>query len=217
MTKSINLMPERCRETLGRRRMIRSWVIFYVSTLVLIWAGFFVSRAGRGSQVSERAALSAQVQLNWSRNETAQKLIAEIKQAEDHIQRYNDLAWPVRVSEVVTELASVTPDAVTLTTLTLTPREETWREKPANGKKGKDVTRSRTLLLIELEGIVLNDMEAASMVSGLDVHPLFESVVLDFSRPHTVDGTDARAFRLTSRIDMSKRYSFVDATTEVAQ
>ena len=210
MNSSINLLPAHCRETLGRRRLIRRWIGVYACTIVAVWVAFLLARGGRGALMAERDTLEVQVKVNWDRNEAAQQLISEITEVEKRIERYTELAWPVRMSEVVSEIAAVTPASVTMTGLTFTPREE----RPASKK---DKTPSRTLLLVEVEGVVVNDMEAARFVSGLDTHPLFNSVVLDYSKPRDVDGVEGRAFRMTCQVDLSTRYSFVDAEIPEAQ
>ncbi len=212
MNSTINLLPANCRETLRRRQTVRRWIAMYACTIVMLWLAFMMVSAGRGSLVVERDKLSARVQENWERNVAAQKLVDEINEVETRIERYTELAWPVRMSEVVNEIAAVTPSSVTLTGLTFTPREE---RKRSRDKKGKDEVKTR--LLVEVEGVVVNDMEAATFVSGLDTHALFGSVVLDFSKQRDIDGVDGRAFRMTCQVDLSSRYAFVDATAEVGE
>ena len=48
----------------------------------------------------------------------------------------------------------------------------------------------------------------AQFVSGIDEHPLFSEVSMDYARFRDVDGVEAREFRVTLKIDMSARYEF---------
>ena len=140
-----------------------------------------------------------------SRNEEMQGLLGEINDLEEVIRRYNVLAWPIRVSEVIDVLGTLTPEAVTLRSLAMTPRE--LRKRAAS--TGEEHVES--LLVVELEGVGPSDIEVAVMVSGLEAHPLFARVSLDYTRMGEVEEQIVREFRVTGVIDLDARYEFITA------
>jgi peptidyl-tRNA hydrolase len=213
MSVAIDLIPEGCRLALGRRARVHRWAMAYLAGAAMVGLGYASAVAGDVANRRERDELARQVREKWERNEEAKAVLAQIKDLEGTIARYERLAWPVRASEVVAAIGSRTPESVTLTALTLTPRTETTRTppKPGEAKRGKAKVESvtRTLMAIELEGLAPDDMQLALFVSGLESYPMFRAVVLDFARSREVDGVPARGFRVTCEIDLSTGYTFV--------
>jgi Tfp pilus assembly protein PilN len=105
----------------------------------------------------------------------------------------------------VAALAGVTPERAVLTALTLAPYEEQARR---GGAEGEGPT---SWLAIEISGVAPSDAEVASMVSGLEDHPLFAAVKLEFARSRDMDEALFREFRLRCEIDLSRQYLLVDA------
>ena len=201
----VDLMPASCRETLGRRRRVRVWVGVYGCVMLLVGAMYWGAVSGQGTLQMEVVELRAERDERLLRNEEAQALLGEIRELEGVIRRYNKLAWPIRVTEVVDVLGTLTPDAVTLRSMAMTPRELRKR----GTKAGEEDLE--TLLIVEIEGVGPSDTEVAVMVSGMEAHPLFESVSLDFTRTAEVDERSIREFRVTGVIDLRARYEFVAA------
>jgi len=217
MTLTWDLMPDRCRSIFARRRARRMWVRAYMicGTLALTASGAMHLQVR--SREIQRSQLAAQVEEHWNRNEEAKKLRDEIKELEATITRYQRLAWPVRVTDAIGVLAPLVPAEATLTSLTIVPKqekiEEPVRSPDAKGDKPKrrGPVPTRTILSIEIEGIAKTDADVARFVQGVESTALFSGVGLDFSRSREVDGIEAREFRLTCRIDMSRRVVFVDS------
>jgi hypothetical protein len=206
-------MPESCRLVFSRRRRVRRWAVTYVMSITLLSTTIVGLILNNGAKEKERDALSDQVEIHWLRNEEARGLLEQIRDLESSIARFNRLAWPVRVSDVIGVLEPVIPDSATLTSLTFVPREEKQPRVARGAKKGAKAGEPevRTLLAIQIEGVARGDLDVARLVSALEDHALFSSVSLDFARSTDVDGVNARAFRLSCEIDLDKRYSFVDA------
>jgi Tfp pilus assembly protein PilN len=215
MIRAVNLMPESCRLALGRRERIRRWTIIYTGVVVVLGAGAWLLFQGQGARIERREALARQLRQAWDRNEEAQRLLTRSRELNDAIDRYTRLAWPVRVSDVIDTLAAELPEGVSLTSLSMTPREEGRRGRPSGGSKSAENSEkkpeSRSFLVVELEGVSPSDSEVAGYVSALDQHPLFESVAMDYARSSKVRSTEARAFRVTATINLSHEYAFVDA------
>ena len=133
---------------------------------------------------------------------------------EGSITRFNRLAWPVRVSDAISVLCPQIPSSVTLTSITFVPHEDKPRaSRKKKNKKGDDgaAEEEKRYIAIEIEGMAVDDLDVATLVSALEGHSLFSRVSLDYSRPRDVDGLDARGFRLSCRIDLMRRYAFVDS------
>jgi hypothetical protein len=210
-----DLMPESCRTVFNRRRRVRRWIVAYTMAGLMVGTTIAGLMASNASKQRERDALAAQVEVHWMRNEEARSLLDEIRDLESSIARFNRLAWPVRVSDAIGVIESIVPPSTTLTSLTLIPREETPR--PAGKRrKGEAAPETKTYLAIEIEGLAIDDLDVAEAVRSLEQHRMFSGVNLDFARSRDVGGIDARAFRLSCEIDLSKRYRFVDGATASA-
>lgn len=212
MSGSYDLLPRSCRELVLKRARIRRWIMAYGVTIAVMTGGYVLLNLGRDGQVQYRNDLEAQVRLNWERNEEAQRLFKEIQDLGNAIARYNRLAWPIRVSDTIAIIEPLVPESTTLTALTLAPR--TQRVRGTAGRDGKrQPDEVLHFLALEIEGIAIDDLAVARVVSGLDDHPIFASVTLDFARSIVVDGTAGREFRINCEIDLNKRYAFVESDT----
>ncbi len=213
MSGQIDLIPASCRAALGRRARVRGWIGAYSGVVLALGAAFMVVRAGEPRLEAERQRLDNEVQQKWLRNAEVQELVGRINELSGHIARYDRLAWPVRVSDVIAALGEQIPESLTLTSLTLTPRHEggrVTRSKPRPGAKATEEPVTKSVLAVEIEGIAPDDFALALLVSGIEAHPLFKAVALDFARSRVVDGREARGFRVTCEIDLSVQYAFIE-------
>ena len=209
----IDLMPQRCKEVLGRRVWLRRWAIGYaVVALAMFVSVWTVSHRTIGFE-RERDDLASIREIKWEQNEEAQTLQKEIEDLERRIDRHNRLAWPVRISDVIDTLADSMPPQITLIAMTVTEREETIQGTAGKQTKEKKAEK-RSILIVEIEGVSPDDGPVATMVSELQSVPLFRSVVLDFARNATVDSIEARTFHVTCEVDLSISYRFTQ-TAEV--
>lgn len=217
MNRAIDLMPRSCREVLNRRMMVRRWTLVYVLTATALFASFWFLSLAKGVSIEDRDALTIKMKINWSRNETVNNLLREIAEVEGAVTRYNRLAWPVRATEAIDAVAASTPGSVTLLELSITPREEKASSKSASAQTSGTPAvpeAPRALMVMEMEGLAPDDVSVARFVSGLEQHPLFRRVALDFARAKPMGQGEVRNFRVTADIDLSLRYSFVDALPE---
>jgi Tfp pilus assembly protein PilN len=217
MSLTWDLMPERCRAIFARRRARRMWMRAYVIGGTMALTATAAMQLRIRSLEIHRGQLAVRVEEHWNRNEEAKQLREEIKELEATITRYQRLAWPVRVTDAIGVIAPLVPDEATLTSFTVVPKQEKVEEDAprAEGKLGKPARRRgpapmRTILALEIEGIAKTDADVARFVQGVESTALFSAVGLDFSRSREVDGIEAREFRVTCQIDMSRRVVFVD-------
>ncbi len=208
MIGHVDLLPASCRETFARQRTRRRWLLGYCALLVVLALGYSGVTAHYRSVDDQRDALRTQVQDRLLKNEEAGLLLTQIRTLEDRLTRYNTLAWPVRMTEVMDSVGSIVPSGTTLTSLTLSPRTERIRTPAAKGKPAHEQTKN--WLTVELQGIALDDITVSQIVSGLDENPLFSRVSLDFARQREVDGVEAREFRVQAEVDLDARYAFAE-------
>jgi len=208
VTQRIDLMPRTCREVLGRRVWLRRWAGVYALVIVGLIAGLWYASGHTSRLASRRDALTDTREIRWAQNEQAQALHAEIESLRRRIERYNRLAWPVRVSEVIDTIAGVVPEGTTFLSLSATERVERPSRRRASNGASEEPPEPRSILITEFEGVARDDAAVASIVSGLQGIALFRSVVLDYARNATVDGIGARTFRITCEIDLSRKYRF---------
>lgn len=212
MSVQIDLIPQSCRVALGRRARIRRWIGVYALGIGGVVAACISTAATESNRAKERDALQRDVRMKWEQNEEAQRVWKQIQELEGTIARYERLAWPVRITDVIAVIGEQLPQSLALTSLTLTPRQESVSVSRGRARdKTKKPELPRTLMAIEIEGVAPTDLALSQFVSGIEAHPMFRSVVLDFARSRQVDGVDARGFRVTCEVDLSARYTFVDA------
>jgi len=209
MNGPIDLMPRACRQALGRRARIRRWLVAYIGTGSLLLSAWLWVGNDQNSVLSERSRLVLEVERRWSQDEEVQHLIAEIQDVESAVTRYNSLAWPIRISEVLDAVGAAVPTSVTMKSIMATPRTE---QKRRTRNTTEFVQRSH--LVIELEGIAIGDRDVALLVKGFEKNPLFDRVTLDYTKGTIVDGIEGRSFRVTAEIDLLKQYTFIDSTTD---
>lgn len=210
MTQMIDLMPESSRARVTQRRRARQWIVLYVTTIVgmaMSWALLGVAesrmRAGVFAQQAHLQMVSHQRTRAAEIRSRVARLLAE--QA-----RHDALVWPVRLGGVIESVGNVAPESVTLTRLSITPRQ--LRRLGAAPSSG----RGDAHLAVEVRGVAMTDLDLATFLAGLEEHPLFSSVAVDYARETTVAARSAREFGVTCEIELSVRYRFEDGAPATA-
>lgn len=196
MSLSVDLLPKVCRQELERRQRIRLWMSAFTVSLLTLAGAYATVVAGSGARERHKETLAEQVHLAWAQNERVQDLRSAIREIENNISRYNDIAWGIDTSIIILTIESLTPEASALTAMTLVP-------KVTKGGKNREES---TELLIEIEGIAIDDATVADLVAGFEDHTLFQDVALDFARPEKVEEIDGRRFRVSARVDLNASY-----------
>jgi Tfp pilus assembly protein PilN len=211
MRGQLDLLPPSCRRQFRRRRQRRRWIAAYTCVLGVLITGFFAAGLARDSFTGERVRLRAEVEQRLFQNQEVSRMLAEIRDLRARMTRYNRLAWPVRMHDVVACIAEAIPNDIAVTHLVISPQREVTRTPPKPGVPAKET--ERRWLSVQIEGVAPGHERLSAIAASLDQHPLFGVVTLDFARPRQVDGVNARAFRVLTSIDLDAQYTFVDATT----
>jgi hypothetical protein len=207
----IDFMPESSRARFTQRRRTRQWVVLFATTvagMALSWALLGVAesrmRAGVFAQQAHLQMVSHQRTRAAEIRSRVARLLAE--QA-----RHDALVWPVRLGGVIESVGQVVPETVTLTSLSITPRQLRRLGAVAASSSGGE-----SRLAVEIRGLAMTDLDLASFLAGLEQHPLFSSVAVDFAREARVGEQPAREFGVTCEIELSVRYRFEDGAPATA-
>jgi len=183
------------------------WISVYtvaITILVTVTAVISMTQQRRQRNVDY---LMSQVQLDADQQRQAVKLHHDIDHYSTVVARYQRLAWPVTIGEVISLIGDETPTNITLTSISVTPRARSGqtqrRRQPAAGI-------DYAVMYVEIAGIAPGDMDVASFVSGLQDRPLFSSIVVDYVRKAKMGEYSAREFGLTCEINLKTRYVRVD-------
>jgi len=101
----------------------------------------------------------------------------------------------------------VTPESTSLKSLAISPRQERATAR-SRGAKAGPAEEPRRKLVVEIEGVAPTDGDMAAFVAGLEKHPLFLRVAVDYARKAELRGREAREFAVTCEIDLGSRYVF---------
>lgn len=209
MSRQIDLMPEASRKRLGQRRVIRRWAALYaVSIGAIALSAFLLTVWERGLRRSVEE-LRVQVELDADQRARATALQAQISTKERLLERHDALTWPIAYSEVFEVVGLVAPESVSLRSFSVTPRED-------RRKRRDDREERAGRLVVELTGLAPDDFHLANFVGGLETHPLFSRVVVDYARESALPTGTARDFGVTCEIDLTKRFVASAAPEEEA-
>lgn len=210
MTQLIDLMPESCRARMSQRRRTRQWSVLFGTTIIgtaLSWALLGVAM---GRMEASVFAQQAHLQMVSHQRTRAAEIRSRVGRLAAEQARHDRLAWPVRVVDVIETLGALTPDRVTLTGIAVTPRQV----RRLGAARGSDSEGAR--LAVEVSGLAVSDLDLAKLLAGLEGHPLFSMVAVDYSREAQVFGASAREFGVTCEIELSVRYRFEEASDDGA-
>ncbi|MEC9372988.1 MAG: hypothetical protein VYC34_04055 [Planctomycetota bacterium] len=210
MSQYIDLMPESSRRQLGQRRRIRQWATLFACTVgVIVVSGMLLGVWERSLRLRVDE-IRQKVEFNAEQRAQALKLQTEISRLEGLLERQEKLSWAVELSDVIEVIATLAPDSVSLRSLTVTTRDKDRR------RAKKDDEESYRELVIEMTGVAPDDFPLANFVGGLESHPLFSKIAVDFAKRSELRGMPARDFGVTAEVNMGNRFVFADAGEGVA-
>jgi hypothetical protein len=204
----IDLMPEVSRVRMSQRRRARQWLVLYATTIAGMALSWVALGVAEGRMRSGVFAQQANLQMVSHQRTRAAQIRQRVAQLLAEQWRHDSLVWPVQLGGVIDSVGGLVPDTVALTSISITPRQ--LRRLGAAASDGSRRNDSR--LAVELRGVALTDLDLATFLSGLEDHPLFSGVAVDYAREAQVAGAQAREFGVTCEIELSVRYRFEDGT-----
>jgi len=210
----IDLLPQACRERLRRRSIVRLWVGLYAGSALLLTVGTLAFRLSCRPSSTEMRLLDAQAELSAKHQEEARRVRARLESLQKLIARHERIAWPVHMSDIVAVVGGVAPQGVSLTSLGITPRQSANRNASSDGQgQQRSDSKPGDVLLVEIRGVASSDAQIASFVAGLEAHPLFARVALDYARREQRKDSRTREFGITCTVDARGRYVFEPPAT----
>jgi type IV pilus assembly PilN-like protein len=206
MSQLIDLMPNSALQRLGRARRIQRWILLYFTTIAVLAGTAALQQMKRGSLETEVFHTRAQTQSITEHRLQASRIRTELSQLLWTQFRHDDLMWPVRMHDVLRVIASLVPESISLTSVTIASQNGRRFGVGTPGLIGRN--ESDSALTLELIGLASHDIALANFLQGLEGHPLFASVVVDFSRETANRKLLGREFGITCRISLNAQYRF---------
>lgn len=211
----INFLPDSYRE--GERRQ-RYRTRLLVGAMLFTACLFAWGLSQRGSiDEMRRYARTAEAELAEAQREATirGKLRARFMQLRRQDGVQSQLAQSVRTTQVLTVLAQRLPEGVGLIELEIVaerpepvaPGEDNEKSKPTR-EQAKPKIRER--LELRFEAMAPHDAAVNDTIARLTDSPLFDHVVLTFSREDRRTGLIGRRFAIDAVVDLETRY--IDAT-----
>ena len=196
----INLLPDGVVARQGRRRAARAAIAAAVVALAVGSAWVTVAR----HQLSDLAArtTAARARLSQERERAGRDDAVSAKAAalRGLLAQGDRLTQPVSLPGAMTLLTNLLPDSVALTRLTIeAPTVEVTPKSAGKGAAASLVTR------LSLEGLAINDLELAQVVSELGAQKAFANVKLLRSRPVASAGVTRYAFEISIDVPPAAR------------
>ena len=209
---SIDLLPEQIRVYSQSRVMARRYVIAIVAVVALLAIAATHARVRLGHARQQLSEAQQQAELVVAGEAQVSALRGEFRQRQQFIQRYEHIAVPLEMSQVLATVVNELPVNVTLDYLDLAVgarrSARTARSRSTENENGP----LPRVLSGELRGFAATDADIAEIITRLESRSLFEQVSLDFSRTRSVRDRVAREFRVSFLINLDLPYRIVPAS-----
>jgi hypothetical protein len=212
----INLLPEQyVTERVARRRRRLSLV-----TTALVILGSSVSwNACRNEAIvvgRDVSKAKAEVARLGSRDAAVTRLEADAKALSSVLDVRDAVTPRLPVTTALGAACNALPDAVALTRVTVEPPTLQLPVKDAKAKP-KPKTAGPPVMKVALEGIAVEDVEIARLVSVLSANPLFKSVKLKNSRGMKVGDLNRSEFAIDLEVPLDREFVAANDAAEVEQ
>jgi hypothetical protein len=189
----INLLPDGVVARQGRRRATRIAIAAAAVALTVGSTWVTVARHQLNDLAAKTAA--AQARLNQERERAGRDDAESAKAAalRGLLAQGDRLSQPVSLPGAMTLLTNLLPDSVALTRLTIEAPTVDVTER----KSGNKAAPTSLVTRLSLEGLAINDLELAQVVSELGAQKAFANVKLLRSRPVASAGVTRYAFEMS--------------------
>lgn len=211
MIPRIDLIPESSRRRLGKRRQIHLWASWMAAVVMLMTISTAALTIAEQRTLQEVTALRKLVQLDADQQRQAQLIQSDLDRLTVRIARHDRLAWPIGLGQVIRALGEVTPATITLKSIAATPRAASGKN---SSRRAGGADRSYEVMYLEVAGVALDDIDVSQFVNGIESHPIFSGIVLDYARTTTLGERTLREFGLTCEIDLTARYSVAEGAPQ---
>ena len=214
---SIDFIPPAYRSSIRRTRVRRILIIGLSAGGVLIGLSGWSVRAAVLHRRAELHEFARFVDDTRAAAHHAEMMQQKIEEAKQKLQRQKDLTLPIEASDILATLCGLLPESTSLESLEMrvttlrqgnkTNRSGKNHSLKAGGKKKKNEEEKKEKVLVcEVTGLSISDMDIADFVGRLTDNTLFRDVSLDYSKPTQVGEKEARAFRVSCLLDLDAKY-----------
>jgi len=211
-------------ERARRARRHKQWVMILLVAVSLVAWG--VSRQRQSTELTWRAAsLESQAYATRQKQSEMSKLKNERKSLSYQIKIQRQLDQPVAVTQAVAALGQLLPDSSGLTRVAVQtyrpppiPRhdpDEMKSKRKSRRKVPVDPNMTRDYIQLDVYGIAPDDVAVADLVNSMSDHPLFEKVIMYFSRTEERNQIVGRRFHVGAQVPLDRRYLPLKQTAEV--
>jgi len=209
--ESINFLPDwyqrqqRARRSRHRQILLAGVLLFGV---VLVYNGL---RTQYNDLHHYRQALRQQVQATQGQLSEVAKLQTVRGRLTDQLRLHQKLSRPVNLTRLLNTIAHLTPQSVTLESLTTEAVERENRRvvkpgDPASGRKPVIETEKFTVYEISLKGHAPGNVDIANFVGALAQTGLFRNVKMVYAREGRIRDAVTRAFRIDMEVPLDRPY-----------
>jgi Tfp pilus assembly protein PilN len=212
----INLLPEQyITERVARRRRRLS----LVTTALVILGSSVAWNTCRNEAIvvaREVARAKADVARNGSRDAAVTRLDADAKALAASLAVREAVTLRLPVTTALGAACNALPDSVVLTRVSVEPPQ---LQLPTGDKKAKPTPRTAAapVMKVGLEGLAVEDVEIARLVSVLSSNPLFKNVKLKSSRGVKVGELNRSEFQVDLEVPLDREFLATTDATEVEQ
>jgi hypothetical protein len=217
---SIDMMPESVRARAQAGVRLGQFIAVAVVSMTMSIALATHSHLLLSSAQERLFALASEAEQVFATEARSAQLKHELAALQAYSEKYQKLAFPISVGNVIATVVNALPESITLDNLDLDAGSRVVALGPRSRgvAAGDPESAPPRVLTAELSGFAASDQDIAELVSTLEATVPFEDVSLDFSRSRRVNDKDAREFRVSFRIDLDRHYqvAHTDADTKRA-
>lgn len=208
----VNFLPPRYLNQAKVRRRKSLHLVMLTGLAVCLATWGFVERAKNARPRIRAVTLEAEVEAARDQMNEVVKLRSERAALLQQQKIKHELNQPVSHTQLVNRLASHLPQSVGLTDLRIVthrPPPEPIVDPGANKRRTKKAQQDQPpadQLDIELDAVAPDDLTIAQVIGDLSDDPVFDHVAMRFSRSTTVQGVEARLFRLSMRVRLDRKF-----------
>ncbi len=198
MMRNIDLTPATARARAARRATAQRWIVLYGITIALGVTAAGLARLRTASMRTELVRLNTQVESTAEEMSALAEISGELATIADSLALQTTIVPRPGVVDALNEITRAVPDSMTLTSLLLDQRRATSAAGIRAARRAGDETPNQITMNVQIAGVTRDDAEVVRLIRGLDRSGMFEQTSLEYTRPMTVKGIEAREFRIVS-------------------
>ena len=196
--RNIDLTPATARARAARRVTAQRWAVLYGVTIALCVGAAGLARLRTATMRTELFRLNTRVESTAEEMNALAEISGELAGIADSLALQTTIVPRPGVVDALNEITKAIPDSMTLTALLLDQRRTGSAAGIRAARRAGDETPNQITMTVQIAGVTPDDAEVVRLIRGLDRSGIFEQTSLEYTRPMTVKGIEAREFRIVS-------------------